>query len=127
MANIHDIVNLTHLSLGTISNYLNGKKIREKNRIAIEEAIKQLNYKVNSFGRVLKTNHSSVIGIMVPNLDDPFAPKLISSMERYFRESDYAVMICDTLGDKDIEKQVIDFFIEKLKSLHHEHVLSDRV
>ncbi|MBQ7165278.1 MAG: LacI family DNA-binding transcriptional regulator, partial [Clostridia bacterium] len=82
MANIHDIVRMTNLSLGTVSNYLNGKKIKEKNKKLIEETIKELDYKVNSFGRNLKTNHSGIIGIMVPNLDDPFAPKVISSVEQ---------------------------------------------
>ena len=113
MANIHDIVRMTNLSLGTVSNYLNGKKIKEKNKKLIEETIKELDYKVNSFGRNLKTNHSGIIGIMVPNLDDPFAPKVISSVEQYLREYNFAVMICDTMGDPDIEKRVIDFFIER--------------
>lgn len=112
-ANIQDIAKKTNLSLGTVSNYLNGKKIKEKNRAAIERAISELDYKVNSFGRNLKTNRSGVIGIMVPNLDDPFAPKVISCVEQYFRDYNYAVMICDTLGREDIERQVTDFFIER--------------
>ena len=113
MSNIHDIVKKTNLSLGTVSNYLNGKKIKEQNRHAIEEAIRELDYKVNTFGRNLKTNRSGVIGIMVPNLDDPFAPKVISAVEQYFREKDYAVMICDTMGREDIERQVMGFFLER--------------
>lgn len=113
MPNIHDIVRLTNLSLGTVSNYLNGKKIKDKNRKAIEEAIRQLDYKVNAFGRNLKTNRSGVIGIMVPSLDDPYAPKVISAVEQYLREKGYAIMICDTMGNADIEKQVTEFFLER--------------
>ncbi len=112
-ANIHDIAKKTGLSLGTISNYLNGKSIKEKNRALIEQAIKELDYKVNFFGRNLKTNKSGVIGVMVPNLDDPFAPRIISFVERYMRDNNYAVMVCSSHGSKDIESDVIDFFIER--------------
>ena len=46
-ATIKDIARETGLSLATISKYLNGGNLREKNRAAIEAAIKKLDYHVN--------------------------------------------------------------------------------
>ena len=45
-ATIKDIARETGLSLATISKYLNGGNLREKNRAAIEAAIKKLDYHV---------------------------------------------------------------------------------
>ena len=46
-ATLKDIAKETGLSTATISKYLNGAKLREKNRIAIEQAIRKLDYTVN--------------------------------------------------------------------------------
>lgn len=54
-ATIKDIARETGLSLATISKYLNGGNLREKNRVAIEAAIKKLDYQVNEYARGLKS------------------------------------------------------------------------
>ena len=41
-ATMKDIAKRTGLGLATISSYLNGGNVREKNRIKIEEAIREL-------------------------------------------------------------------------------------
>ena len=47
-ATMKDIARLTGLGLATISSYFNGGNVREKNRIKIEEAVKELNFEVNA-------------------------------------------------------------------------------
>lgn len=112
-ATIKDLVKDTQLSLGTISKYLNGISVKEKNRVAIENSIKKLNYSVNEFGRCLRTNKSKTIGIVTPYLDDPYAGNIISKMEVIFRKANYSVIVCDTLGDLNVEHDIVDFFIHK--------------
>ena len=46
-ATMKDIARETGLGLATISSYLNGGNVREKNRIKIEEAIEKLHFEVN--------------------------------------------------------------------------------
>ena len=41
----------TGLGLATISKYLNGGTVREKNRLVIEKAIEELDFTVNEFAR----------------------------------------------------------------------------
>ena len=48
-ATMKDIANKTGLGLATISKYLNGGSVREKNRLAIEKAIAELDFTVNEF------------------------------------------------------------------------------
>ena len=60
-ATIKDIAKETGLGLATISSYLNGGNVREKNRIKIEKAIDELDYEVNEMARGLKTDRKSVV------------------------------------------------------------------
>ncbi len=46
-ATMKDIARVTGLGLATISSYLNGGNVREKNRIKIEAAIDELDFEVN--------------------------------------------------------------------------------
>ena len=58
-ATIKDIAQKTGLGLATISSYLNGGNVREKNRVKIEEAIRELHFEINETARGLKTNTTS--------------------------------------------------------------------
>lgn len=65
---IKDIAHETGLSIATVSKYINGGHLREKNRIAIKDAIRRLDYQVNEYARGLKSNRSKTIGIIIPEL-----------------------------------------------------------
>ena len=65
-ATMKDIARVTGLGLATISSYLNGGNVREKNRIKIEAAIDELDFEVNEVARGLKTNRTKTIGIIIP-------------------------------------------------------------
>ena len=65
-ATMKDIAKYTGLGLATISSYLNGGNVREKNREKIEEAIRELHFEVNEVARGLKTNRTIIIGIIIP-------------------------------------------------------------
>ena len=68
-ATMKDIARETGLGLATISSYLNGGNVREKNRIKIEEAIEKLHFEVNEVARGLKTNRTNkkFTGIAIAN------------------------------------------------------------
>ena len=67
---IKDIARETGLSLATISKYLNGGSLREKNRQAIEQAIRKLDYHVNEYARGLKSNRAAPWALSIPELSN---------------------------------------------------------
>ena len=77
-ATMKDIANKTGLGLATISKYLNGGSVREKNRLAIEKAIAELDFTVNEFARSLKTSKSKTIGVLIPELSNVFITSVIT-------------------------------------------------
>ena len=89
-----DIAKETGLGLATISSYLNGGNVREKNRVKIEQAIEKLNFEVNEVARGLKTNRTRMIGIVIPELNNIFFAEIITELEDVLRGQGYAAMIC---------------------------------
>ncbi|MBO5461549.1 MAG: LacI family DNA-binding transcriptional regulator [Ruminococcus sp.] len=112
-ATIKDIAKATGLGLATISSYLNGGNVREKNREKIEQAIKELNFEVNEVARGLKTNRTKVIGIIIPELNNIFCAEIITEMEDVLRAHGYAAMICDCRTDEKREEEAVEFLFHR--------------
>ena len=112
-ATMKDIAKRTGLGLATISSYLNGGNVREKNRIKIEEAIQELHFEVNEVARGLKTNRTKTIGIIIPELNNIFFAEIITEAEDILRSHGYATMICDCRSDTEREKEAVDFLYHR--------------
>ena len=113
MATIKDLAKETGLSLATISSYINGGNVREKNRIKIENAIQKHGYVANEIARSLKTNKTMTVGIIVPELKSNFFANIISDAEDILRHHGYSVLVCDCRTDPKREKDAIDFMLRK--------------
>lgn len=112
-ATMKDIAKRTGLGLATISSYLNGGNVREKNRIKIEEAINELHFEVNEVARGLKTNRTRTIGIVIPELNNVFFAEIITEAEDILRSHGYATMICDCRSDPEREKEAVEFLYHR--------------
>lgn len=112
-ATIKDIARKTGLGLATISSYLNGGNVREKNRIKIEEAIRELHFQVNETARGLKTNRTKTIGVVLPELNDGMFAKIISGIEDTLQQHGYATIIRDCRTDPELEREAVEFLLQK--------------
>lgn len=108
-----DIAKVTGLGLATISSYLNGGNVREKNRIKIERAIEELHFEVNEVARGLKTNRTKMIGIIIPELNNIFCAEIITEVEDILRNKGYATMICDCRTDEKREEEAVEFLYHR--------------
>ena len=113
-ATIKDIARETGLSIATVSKYMNGATLREKNRIAIERAVKKLDYTVNEYARGLKSNKSRTIGVVIPELSNLFVTQIITKMEELLRGQGYSVIICDCHTDEKLECEAVRFLLGKM-------------
>jgi len=112
-ATMKDIARQTGLGLATISRYLNGGKVKEQNRAAIEKAISDLQFTVNEFARSLKTSKSKTIGVIIPELNNTFVATIITLIEDILRKSGYGVIICDCSTNETLEKEAVQFLVRK--------------
>lgn len=109
-----DVAKYTGLSVATISKYINGGNVLENNKKLIEEAIEELNFRVNEMARGLKTNRSKTIGILIPNLEKVFCTSIVSNVENILIRHGYSTVICDYKEDIKLEKEKLEFLVNKM-------------
>ena len=66
---IRDVAARAGLSVGTVSKYINGKTVKESTRLAIEEAIKELDFHPNNIAKGLRNAKS--FSVALPFGDSP--------------------------------------------------------
>jgi DNA-binding LacI/PurR family transcriptional regulator len=99
-----DVAKEAGVSLGTVSNVLNNlPSVSEENRQRVFEAIDKLKYRPNSTARALKTKTSRSLGLIIPNITNPFYPELARGAEDAARKYGYSIFLCN--NDRDIEKE----------------------
>lgn len=112
MANIRDVAKEANLSVATVSRYLNQKGyVSETSKNSIEQAIETLNYTPNAVARSLSTRQSHYIGLIVPDIMNPFFPELARAVEDIALTYGYTVILCNS--DENAEKE--QHYIESLK------------
>jgi LacI family transcriptional regulator len=113
MATIKDVARIANVSPGTITRYFNNGSLKEENRRRIEEAIIELDYKVNTAARSLRSNKSYTVGIVVTALSSLFTSSIICAIENYFIDKGYGIITCTSMDDYKIENKKIRFLMEK--------------
>jgi DNA-binding LacI/PurR family transcriptional regulator len=106
VATYKDIQELTGLSLATISKYFNGKNLREPNRHAIERAVHDLDYRVNSFAQNLRSGKSGIVGVLVPSLENEFHMSIVAGVERRLRSRGLSVIVASLVGQTDAHRSI---------------------
>lgn len=114
MANIQEVADLAGVSKGTVSRYLNGIKIRDKNAAAIARAIQDLDYRPSPLGRALTTKRSYSIGILVAHAGNVFVSSSIGELESEFEQRGYTSLFIDFRGSVQLLRQKVAFLRERL-------------
>ena len=112
-ATIKDLANETGLGVATISSYLNGGSVREKNRVKIEAAIKKYDFHINEIARGLKTNRTKTVGIVIPDLTSSFFAEIITKLEDILQERGYGILVCDSRSDLKKLTSAVEFLFSK--------------
>ena len=108
MATIKDVARLAKVSTATVSNVLTGKKLVSdelKGRVA--DAMKALNYTPNTIARRLKTNKNYVIGVVVPDIVNPFFAEVYKNIEFEATKKGYQIVLWNTAEDPEREKSIL--------------------
>ena len=100
-----DVAKKAGVALGTVSKVINGIPVGEEYRLKVEEAIKELNYEVNTYARGLKTNRTNIIALIIPDNINPFFSTFAHYVESALYQQKYKLMLCcsDGIREKEIE------------------------
>lgn len=113
-ATIRDVAKKSGLSLGTVSKYINGHPVKDANRILIENAIQELNYKPNNIAKGLRNSQTFSVAVLLPMLTSNFCTSIVSSIESYLLPKGYTVIVCECHNDSDMELQKTRFLLDRM-------------
>ncbi|HCL49573.1 MAG TPA: LacI family transcriptional regulator, partial [Clostridiaceae bacterium] len=78
---IRDIARKAGVSQATVSRVLNNSGyVKEETRQTIEKVIEELNYTPNAVARSLSKSETNVIGVVVPDINNPFFGEVIKGI-----------------------------------------------
>jgi len=103
---IKDLAKEIGVSISTISRALNGsKEIKEETRNLIIKKAEELNFHKNEIAASLVKRHTSLIGIIVPELHANFYINIINGADEIFKEKGYKII---TMQSNDSYKNEIE-------------------
>ncbi len=109
MYTIRDIARLAQVSTATVSYVINGKGgVSDKLKTRVLEAMSALDYRPDQVARSLKVRRTFVIGVVIPDVSNPFFAEVMRGIEDEARKFGYSVIFCNTNEDADLERQHLD-------------------
>ena len=109
MATIHDVALTAGVSTTTVSRYLNNRiELPAATTARIDAAITKHDYRPNLLARRLSTGKTEAIGLLLPEISEPFFAALASAVEDEADRHGYTVFISSTHSDRAREVASLD-------------------
>lgn len=112
MATIKDVANVAGVSVGTVSNVINGKTNNVEIINKVEKVIKELGFIPDAKARSLKSSQTHLIGLIVNNIEDRSIQLMFAAIEKELRSYGYSIVIKTTDNNEVLENKYIDYFIQ---------------
>lgn len=111
---IKDIAQLAGVSTATVSRVINNSSsVREETRKMVLEVIKAKNYRPNVTAQNLAKKQTNTIGVVIPDLDNPFFGKIIKGIYEKIEEENLNLIFLSSYGSLKKEKKIIETLIEQ--------------
>lgn len=105
---IGDVARLAEVSTATVSNVLNGTgRVSATVASRVRSAAEELRYEPSQAATSLRTGRSKTVGLVLPDITNPFFPKLAQDVERGADGRGYAVLLADSRGDPARERRAV--------------------
>jgi len=130
MATIKDVARVAGVSVASVSRVLNnGPKVSKDTIEKVTRVMQELNYTPNANARALVTQKSTTLGVVIPDLVDPFFASLAQGVEQVARQKNMQLLLSTGLVSAETEMQAINLLIERRCDVMvvHSKKLSDQV
>lgn len=113
---IKEIAKMADVSIATVSKVVNHKdqNISEETRRKILDLIDAHNYVPNRIASSMITKKTHSIGLIIPDITNPFFPEVARGVEDYAHQHGYHVVLCNSDNDPKKEVSYIAMLQEKM-------------
>lgn len=111
---LRDVAAGAGVSIGTVSNFLNKPQlVAPATKARIEKVIDRLGYVPNASARNLRSGHSRTLGLIVPDIANPFFTEVARGVEDKASSRDYGVFLCNTDENHEKEEHYLTLLLEQ--------------
>jgi LacI family transcriptional regulator len=109
---IHDVAEAAGVSAMTVSRVVNGNpRVSDETRKRVDAAIVELDYVPNQLARGLIRRHSQTLGVVVPDIANPFFTMAVRGAEQIAWRNGYRLILCNTRSEVDREREYLEELI----------------
>ncbi len=114
LTGIKEVARIAGVSLGTVSNVLNRpEKVSPATRTRVEAVIDRLGFVPNSTAAELRRGHGRLIGLVVPDITNPFFGEVARGAVDVAFAAGYVVVLCNSDGDAVRESRYLEVLEEQ--------------
>jgi len=100
--NIREVARLAKVSTATVSRTINGSdKVTPETKERVQRAIEELKFYPNTWARALGSGRSSLYGLIISDITNPFFPELVKSFEDIAVQYGQEVLVANTNYDPE--------------------------
>lgn len=111
---IYDVAKEANVSIATVSKVLNNTgRISEKTKHKILQIMKELEYQPSSVATALTGKKTFTIGVLVPDIANPFFAEVARALENNARETGYSIILCSTDYQLEREHDYLELLLKK--------------
>ncbi|RYV03184.1 DNA-binding transcriptional regulator GalS [Shewanella sp. OPT22] len=112
MTTVKDVAKLAGVSTATVSRVVNNSGlVNKETQSKVQSAMQQLNYRPNTVARALASKKCTTLGLVVPDVSDPFFGQLASSVEQITRLTNMQLLLSIGGQDERSEQQAIESLV----------------
>jgi DNA-binding LacI/PurR family transcriptional regulator len=111
---IYDVAEKAGVSIATVSKVINNTgRISDKTRKKVISVIDELNYYPSFVASALTGKRTQTLGLLMPNLANPFYAELARGMEDRAEEQNYSIVMCSTDYKAEKEQKYVSLLVRK--------------
>ncbi len=111
---MQDVARSAGVSIGTVSNVLSkARYVRPQTRAQVERAIDELGFRPNRLARALVYRRTNAIGLVLPDIANPFFSELARGAEDVFGDHDYVTLLGNSDNDPVKEQRYLGSFDDR--------------
>lgn len=109
MPGIKDVARRANVSVGTVSRVLaKNETVNPELRELVETAIRELNFRPNGLARGLRRSRSDMIGLVIPDITNPFFAELAKHVEAIASAAGFSVLLSVSNDDPQRERTQVE-------------------
>ncbi|HWC00128.1 MAG TPA: LacI family DNA-binding transcriptional regulator, partial [Bryobacteraceae bacterium] len=94
---IREVAERAGVSVATVSRvFSGGTRVTENVSRRVREAARQLNYQPNRVARNLRVRQTQTVGLIVPDIENPFYTSVIGGIEEVLQASEYSLLLANS-------------------------------